>query len=136
MDSSWTAAATALISGAAMAVAVSGVWVVVHIPARLQERFRVPSSWPMTAALCLGLILAALGLDEGFSLRLPVWAASAAMVCGGAFVGMLASSLGEILQVVPVLRQRLHLNDRPAGYRLAMIIGKGTGALLACMASL
>ena len=129
------AALMALVSGAAMSVAVSGVWVALHIPARLQERFRVRSSWTMTAALCAGLTLAALGLDEGFTLGMP-WAAPIAMVSGGAFVGILSSSLGEILQVVPVLSQRLNLNERPLGYRPAMMLGKGLGALLACLAAL
>ena len=129
------AALMALVSGAAMSVAVSGVWVALHIPARLQERFRVRSSWTMTAALCAGLTLSALGLDEGFTLGLP-WAAPIAMVSGGAFVGILSSSLGEILQVVPVLSQRLNLNERPLGYRPAMMLGKGLGALLACLAAL
>lgn len=136
MNNSLIAALTALISGAAMSIAVSGVWVVLHIPARLQERFRVRSSWPMTIALCAGLTLAAFSLNEDFTLHLPRWTASAAMLCGGAFVGMLSSSLGEILQVVPVLSQRLHLDDRPLGYRVAMMLGKGIGAVLACLAAL
>ena len=135
MNSSLIASLASLITGATMAVAVSGVWVALHIPARLQERFRVRSSWTMTAALCAGLTLSALGLDEGFTLGMP-WAAPIAMVSGGAFVGILSSSLGEILQVVPVLSQRLNLNERPLGYRPAMMLGKGLGALLACLAAL
>jgi len=122
-----------LVTGAAMSVAVSGVWVALHIPARLQERFRVSSSWPMTAALCAGLALASLDLHEGLTLHLPWWTGSLAMLAGGAFVGMLSSSLGEILQVLPVLKQRLHLEDQPFGYRLAMMTGKGLGALLASL---
>ena len=55
----------------------------------------------------------------------------AAMLLGGTFVGMLSSALGEILQVVPVMTHRLHLSGRPFGFRLAMMAGKGIGAVLA-----
>ena len=131
MKNNLLAALIAFVSGAAMSVAVSGVWVALHIPARLQERFRLWSSWPMTFALCGGLILAALGVMEGFTIGLPLWTGGAAMMLGGMFVGMLSSALGEILSVVPVLAQRLQLADKPFGYRLAMIAGKGLGAVLA-----
>ena len=125
------AALMALVSGAAMSVAVSGVWVALHIPARLQERFRLRSSWSMTFAMCGGLILAALGVLDGFSLGLPACFGIAAMLLGGTFVGMLSSALGEILQAVPVMTHRLHLSGRPFGFRLAMMAGKGIGAVLA-----
>ena len=131
MMNDWLAVLISFISGATMCVAVSSVWVVLHIPARLQERFRLRSSWPMTLALCTGLILAAFGIQEGFALHLPLGTGCTAMVIGGIFVGMLSSALGEILQVTPVLTQRLHLEERSFGYRLALMIGKGMGAILA-----
>lgn len=123
-----------LTSGGAMAVAVSGVWVALHIPARLQERLRVGSSWPMTWALVLGLILSAVHNALGVGARLPWWVGCAGLALSGVFVGMLASALGEILQAVPVLRQRLQLEESPVWYRLAMILGKAVGAVIAGIA--
>lgn len=131
MTNDWLAVLISFASGATMCVAVSSVWIVLNIPARLQERFRLRSSWPMTFALCAGLILAAFSIQDEFALHLPLWTGCTAIVIGGMFVGMLSSALGEILQVTPVLTQRLHLEERPFGYRLALMIGKGVGAVLA-----
>ena len=49
------------------------------------------------------------------------------------FVGMLASALGEILEVVPVLLRRFRLGDVSTGVRFTMMIGKGLGAVLASL---
>ena len=122
-----------LASGTAMSVAVSGVWVVLQVPARLQERFRVSTSWPMTWALVAGLIFSAAHDALGLSVAAPHWIGAVGIALSGVFVGMLASALGEILQVVPVLRQRLHLENVPMGYRLALIAGKAIGAVVATL---
>ena len=67
MPGKLAAALIGLITGATMAVAVSCVWVVLLIPARLQDLFRVRSSRMMTLALWLGLVLTALGNGAGFT---------------------------------------------------------------------
>lgn len=127
------AIAIGLITGATMSVAVSSVWVVLMIPARVQDRFSVRSSRLMTWAIALGLLLSALGNSLDFSLRLPAVFGSLALVTSGMFVGMLASALGEILEVAPVLMRRFRLGDVSLGIRWTIMLGKGLGAVLACL---
>lgn len=133
MPGKLAAALIGVVTGGTMAVAVSCVWVVLLIPARLQDRFRVRSSRTMTLALWLGLVLTALGNGVGFTLRLPAPAGSLAMLLGGMFVGMLASALGEILEVAPVMMCRFRLGDVSLGVRWMMLIGKGLGAVIATL---
>lgn len=122
-----------LITGGTMAVAVSGVWIVLHLPARLQDRFQAASPRLMTWAMFLGLTLSAMQNGVDFSFRLPEWAGAAALLGGGMFVGMVASALGEILEVVPVLMRRFRLGDVSNGFRWVMMVGKGLGAVLGCL---
>lgn len=127
------AIAIGLLTGATMSVAVSSVWVVLMIPARVQDRFGVRSSRLMTWAIAVGLLLSALGNSLDFSLRLPAIFGSLALVLSGMFVGMLASALGEILEVAPVLMRRFRLGDVSLGIRWTIMLGKGLGAVLACL---
>lgn len=122
-----------LVTGASMAVAVSCVWVVLLIPARIQDRFRAASPRILTGAICLGLMLSALGNGLGVSLRLPAWLGSLLILPSGMFVGMLASALGEILEVAPVMMRRFRLGDVSTGVRWVMTLAKGLGAVLACL---
>lgn len=125
---------TGLVSGAAMSVAVSCVWCVLLIPARIQDRLQGASPCVLTWAIYSGLMFSALSNALGFSLPLPVWCGAAGLLLGGMFVGMLASALGEILEVVPVLMRRFRLGDVSAGMRFTMLLGKGLGAILASLA--
>lgn len=123
-----------LMSGAAMSVAVSCVWCVLLIPARIQDRLQGASPCLLTWAICAGLIFSTVNNALGFTLPLPLWCGSAGLLLGGMFVGMLASALGEILEVVPVLMRRFRLGDVSAGMRFTMLLGKGLGAILAALA--
>ena len=122
-----------LITGATMAVAVSSVWCVLLIPARVQDRFQAASPRALTWALCLGLMLAALNNALDFHLPLPDWLGGLALVPCGMFVGMLAAALGEILEVAPVMMRRFRLGDVSTGVRWTLMIGKGLGAVLASL---
>lgn len=122
-----------LITGATMAVAVSSVWVVLMIPARVQHVFSVRSSQLMAWAMALGLALSALHNGLGFTLRLPPFCGTLALVPCGMFVGMLASALGEILEAAPVLMRRFRLGDVSMGIRWTVMLGKGLGAVLASL---
>lgn len=122
-----------LITGATMAVAVSSVWLVLLIPARIQDRFRLSSSRVMTWALCLGLILSALRCGLSFSLRLPAVLGSAALIFCGMFVGMLSAALGEILEAAPVLMRRFRLGNVSLAVRWAILMGKALGAVIATL---
>ena len=117
-----------LVAGAAMSVAVSCAWAVLHLPARLQDMFQAGSPRLFSLALLLGLLGASLGLTPGLTLTLPVWAGSLGVLLAGVFVGMLASALEKILEVAPV-----HIMDESAGIRWVMLVGKTVGALLGCL---
>lgn len=121
------------ITGVTMSVAVSSVWVVLMIPARLQDLFHVRTSQTLTLAMFLGLVLCAMGNSTGFSLDLPDTMGSVALLGGGMFVGMLASALGEILEVAPVMMRRFRLGDVSLGVRWVMLIGKALGAVIAVL---
>lgn len=123
-----------LLTGSAMSVAVSCVWIVLLIPARIQDRFQGASPCSLTWALCIGLMFTALSNALGFSLPFAAWCGAAGLLLGGMFVGMLASALGEILEVAPVIMRRFRLGDVSTGMRFVMMVGKGLGAILAAMA--
>lgn len=122
-----------LVTGAAMSVALSSVWCVLLIPSRIQDRFRAASPRSLTWALALGLMLAALRTMLSFSLSLPAWVGALLFVPAGMFVGMLSAALGEILEVTPVLMRRFRLGEVSAGIRWIIMLGKGLGAVLACL---
>lgn len=121
------------VTGATMSVAVSSVWMVLMIPARIQDLFRVRTSQTLTLAMFLGLVLCAMGNGAGFALDLPDFIGSVALLGGGMFVGMLASALGEILEVAPVMMRRFRLGDVSLGVHWVMLIGKALGAIIAVL---
>ena len=123
-----------LMSGAAMSVAVSCVWCVLLIPARIQDRLQGASPCLLTWAICTGLMFSTANNALDLSLPLPPWCGSAGLLLGGMFVGMLASALGEILEVVPVLMRRFRLGNVSTGMRFTMLLGKVLGAILASLA--
>ena len=128
------AIAIGLLTGSAMSVAVSCVWVVLLIPSRVQDRLQAASPCVLTWAICLGLMFTTLNNALGLSLPLPWWCGCIGLLLGGMFVGMLASALGEILEVAPVLMRRFRLGDVSTGVRFTMMLGKGLGAILAALA--
>ena len=126
-------AALGLVTGGTMAVAVSCVWCVLQLPARVQDRLRAASSRLLALAMAAGLELAALQGALGFSLRLPTVFGGAALLFGGMFVGMVASALEEILEVAPVLMHRFRLGDMSLAFRWTLLLGKALGAVLASL---
>lgn len=123
-----------LITGATMAVAISSVWCFLLIPARVQDQLQAASPRLLTWAMGLGLFLAALGNGTPFALMLPPWCAAILFIPCGMFVGMLSAALGEILEVAPIMMQRLRLAGTSPGMHWILTLGKGLGALLACLA--
>ncbi len=122
-----------LMTGATVSVAVSCVWGVLLIPARVQDRLQAASPRMLTWAMCLGLMLTALHDALGFSLGLPAFTGVVGLLLGGMFVGMLAAALEEILEVAPVVMRRFRLGDVSTGVRFVMLIGKAAGAVLAAL---
>ena len=123
-----------LVTGAAMSVAVSCVWCVLLLPARLQHCFRAASPRSLTWALGAGLLFSALGNAAHLTLRLPEALAAFFFLPAGMFVGMLASALGEILEVAPVMMRRFRLGDVSAAFRFVIMLAKGLGAVIATLA--
>lgn len=122
-----------LCTGAAMAVAVSCSWGVLHLPARLEGRLHAGSPRLSAWAIFAGLLLSALRMGTGFSLGLPPWCAVPVFLCGGMFVGMLASALEEVLEVAPVIARRFRLGSVSVGLRWTLLVAKGVGAVIACL---
>lgn len=122
-----------LVTGATMVVAVSTVWCVLLIPARIQDRLQAASPRLLTWALATGLILAALGNGADFALNLPPPVAWVLIVPCGMFVGMLSAALGEILEVAPVIMRRFRLGNVSTSVRFIILVGKGLGAILASL---
>ncbi len=123
-----------LLTGATVSVAVSCVWGVLLIPARVQDRLQAASPRMLTWAMCIGLMLTTLHDALGFSLGLPAFTGMLALLLGGMFVGMLAAALEEILEVAPVLMRRFRLGNVSTGVRFVMMLGKAAGAMLAALA--
>ena len=122
-----------LLTGSAMSVAVSCVWGVLLIPARVQDVLRAGTPRLLTWAICLGLMLSALHDMLGVALPLPLIFGCAALLLSGMFVGMLSAALEEILEVAPVIMRRFRLGDESTGVRFVMMLGKGLGAILAAL---
>ena len=122
-----------LLTGSAMSVAVSCVWGVLLIPARVQDVLRAGTPRLLTWAVCLGLALSTLHDMLGAALPLPLSFGSAALLLSGMFVGMLSAALEEILEVAPVIMRRFRLGDVSTGVRFVMMLGKGLGATLAAL---
>ncbi len=122
-----------LLAGATTSVAVSCVWGVLLIPARVQDRLQASHPYGQTWAICLGLMLSALHDMIGFSLPLPQVFGVIGLMLGGMFVGLLSAALEEILEVAPVLMRRFRLGDVSTGVRFVMMLGKGLGAILAAL---
>lgn len=58
------------------------------------------------------------------------WIATGAIgLFNGVFVGMLAAALTEVLNVLPILAKRLHMQRYLFGFLLAMVFGKMAGSL-------
>lgn len=121
-----------LVTGGTMAVAISSVWVVLMIPARVQDALQAASPKLLAWALSAGLLLSALG-NCRISLMLPPWCASALFLPCGMMVGMLSAALGEMLEVTPVLLRRFGIRNVSRPLRLVITVGKGLGAVLACL---
>ena len=122
-----------LLTGSVMSVAVSCVWGVLLIPARVQDRLQAASPRLLTWAVCAGLILSALHDMLGFTLALPAAAGILGILFGGVFVGMLSAALEEILEVAPVMMRRFRLGNVSTGVRFIMMLGKAAGAILAAL---
>ena len=82
-----------LVAGAAMSVAVSCAWAVLHLPARLQDMFQAGSPRLFSLALLLGLLGASLGLAPVLLRRFQIMVESA----GIRWVMLVGKTVGALL---------------------------------------
>lgn len=105
------------------------VWVMLSLPVRVTDMVHGGSMRMCAAALMLGAalpILASCG-----SLHLGLGMAWVGLLLGGVFVGMLASALTEAMEVIPVMYDRMNIASDLKYAAIALMLGKGMGALLA-----
>ena len=89
---------------------------------------------PDTDSVVSAMAFAALHNALRWTLGLPGVFGVVAMVVGGMFVGMVASALGEILEVAPVLMRRFRLGDVSGAVRVTILLAKTLGAIIASIA--
>lgn len=123
-----TIAAAGLFFGFTVGLCAAPVWAMLMLPMRMTDVWDAGSMRLCALALTLGAAFAAM---EPFSCHLGWVCGAAGMLGGGIFVGMLASALTEALDVVPVLHHRLRLPGSMKHAAVALMLGKGAGALLA-----
>lgn len=75
-------------------------------------------------------IWGALTLFIDFRINLPVVLVALLSLCLGIFIGCLAVSLTEILNVIPILTRRLKLDSVLKIFMLAIALGKIIGSLM------
>lgn len=81
------------------------------------------------ASIILGVICFTwIGFQE-MSFSLPAYITILFGVFAGMFIGMLAAALTEILNVLPILARRIHVEHQIILLLLAMILGKVLGSI-------
>ena len=117
-----------LFFGVVAGVCAAPVWVMLSLPMRLTDTLGGGSMALCATALMLG---AAVPGIVPLYIPLGVPLAVLGLLCGGIFVGMLASALTEALEVIPVLYEQLQIASDMRWAALALLLGKGVGAFAA-----
>ena len=116
-----------LLGGGTLGLCVAPLWMMLELPMRVVDVCDAGSMRMSAAALALGATAGSLGASG----CLPLAAGTMAMAIGGIFVGMLASALVEVLEVIPGLFDRLSITADMRFAAAAMAIGKTAGAVIA-----
>ena len=117
-----------LFFGIVAGVCAAPIWVMLALPMRITDILQGGSMKMCALALTAGAAAAGMTpvvLPGGWGLALV------GLLFAGVFVGMLASALTEALEVIPVLYERLHIASDLRWAALALMLGKGIGALIA-----
>ena len=115
-----------LAGGLTLGLCVAPLWMMLQLPMRIVDTCKAGSMRMSALALAIGATLGALSPTG----CLPTAFAVLAMGIGGIFVGMLASALVEVLEVVPALFDRLSVSSDMRFPALALTLGKLLGAIL------
>ena len=120
-----------LSSGAVAAGAVFAFIAAIGIVPRLAQKVKMPHKIKLfEAVLMLGGIFAICSVIIDFQLGLGRIAAAATGVFIGIFIGMLAMSLVEVLDVLPIMTRRLRIQKGMMFFVFAIALGKMGGALM------
>lgn len=114
--------------GAVMGLCVSPIWMMLQLPMRTCEITGGGNMKLCAWALTCGATLAAI-LPRGI---LPPIMGMIAMGFAGVFTGMISAALVEALEVIPALFDRLSISPNLRFAGIALALGKGIGAFLAC----
>ncbi|MDD2647987.1 MAG: stage V sporulation protein AB [Eubacteriales bacterium] len=123
-----------LLSGVTIGVGIASIFMTMSIPMRLCEVFHLGAIKTTAWVLFIGIFASAVTTIEGMpKLPLGAIAGSAAMLFGGAFVGILASALSEMLDVVPPVLARIGVVRHSRIIITVLALGKSIGAFVACV---
>ena len=121
----------ALIAGAAVGLASCSLWLALKLPMRVMDILNAGSARQCGWAIALGTTGGALMECMGWSMGQGEWLLMAFMLLAGGFVGMVASALEEVLDVLPQCLERAGLGERMRAMAWALALGKALGALVA-----
>lgn len=125
-----TAICMGLFFGVTLGLSAAPLWMMLQLPIRACEIAKTAynmrhSAWALALGAALGALSPTVFLPDIFGILV--------MLFGGAFTGMIAAALVETVEVIPVLYDRLSISVNMRTAALALSIGKGIGAFLACM---
>ncbi len=123
-----------LLSGITIGIGIASIFMTLSIPMRLCEVFHLSAIRTAAWVLFLGIFASALTtIDKLPKLTLGVYTGSAAMLFGGIFVGVMASALSEMLDVVPPILARAGVIKHSRIIITVLALGKAIGAFVACV---
>ena len=123
------AALQGVFSGLVLGLCVAPLWMVLKLPMRISDILDAGSMTFCAIALTSGAMLGC--LTGVLSLPLSPVPGIAGLLLGGVFTGMLASALTEVLNVIPVLFDRLSITSDMRLAAWVLCLGKMIGALIA-----
>ena len=121
----------ALIAGGVVGLASCALWLALKLPMRVMDILDGGSARLCGWAIALGTAGGALADCVGWTVAQGTWLLVVFLLLAGGFVGMVASALTEILDVLPQCFDRIGLGDHLRALAWALVLGKATGALLA-----
>lgn len=80
--------------------------------------------------IILGGVFGTLPWVYNFQIRIGIIGSIVAGLCAGIFVGCLAVSLAEILDVIPIMSRRIKLKTGLCCFVISIAVGKMLGALI------
>lgn len=131
MVSMLIAALGGLTVGAALGGGMLALGVITRIMAICGAK-RARAGW----AFAVGAGGAAFLYMAGLSVPLGAWAGWSILLVGGAFVGMTAAALAELMEIMPVMLINARVKGLVRPTVIALMLGKALGALLAAAAGI